>query len=33
LFPRQTPARVTVETFAGRIAKTVTDPRGDPPIP
>jgi 2-methylcitrate dehydratase PrpD len=30
LFPRKTPARVIVETPAGRIEKTVTDPRGDP---
>ncbi|MBI5591553.1 MAG: MmgE/PrpD family protein [Deltaproteobacteria bacterium] len=33
LFPRQTPARVKVETTAGTIEKTVTDPRGDPANP
>ena len=33
LFPRKTPARVRVETPAGRIEKTVTDPRGDPANP
>ena len=33
LFPRKTPARVRVETPAGRIEKTVTDPCGDPANP
>ena len=33
LFPLKTPARVWVETRAGRIEKTVTDPRGDPANP
>jgi 2-methylcitrate dehydratase PrpD len=33
LFPRKTPARVIVKTPAGRIEKTVTDPRGDPANP
>ncbi len=33
LFPRQTPARVIVETATGNIEKTVTDPRGDPANP
>ena len=33
LFPRQTPARVIVDTSAGRFEKTVMDPRGDPANP
>ena len=33
LFPRQTPARVRVETSAGSFEKTVMDPRGDPANP
>jgi 2-methylcitrate dehydratase PrpD len=33
LFPRKTPARVIVDTPAGRIEKTVTDPLGDPANP
>ena len=33
LFPRQTPARVRVDTSTERIEKTVMDPRGDPANP
>lgn len=33
LFPQKTPARVIVDTPAGRIEKTVTDPLGDPANP
>ncbi len=33
LFPHKTPARVIVDTPAGRIEKTVTDPLGDPANP
>lgn len=33
LFPQKTPARVIVDTQAGRIEKTVTDPLGDPANP